>query len=68
MQAKNVAKHQPIAFAAMEGHFHTEEGAGLVIIGQPNMETLTIDNPIVAPRMLSFLTHNRWLSEVKGLT
>ena len=67
LQAKMVAEHQPITFAAMEGHFETEEGAGLVIVGQPNMETMTIDNPIVAPRMLSIMTHQRWASRIEGL-
>jgi cytochrome bd ubiquinol oxidase subunit I len=67
-QAKLVAKHQPEAFAAMEGHFHTESGAGLTLIGQPNVEELRIENPIQIPRMLSFLTHQRWDTEIKGLT
>ncbi len=67
LQSKLVAEHQPVTFAAMEGHFQTEEGAGLVIVGQPNMETMTIDNPIVAPRMLSIMTHQRWASRIEGL-
>ncbi len=67
-QAKMVAKHQPVTFAAMEGHFHTEDGAGLVLIGQPNMETHTLDNPIVLPRLLSFMTHQRWDTRIEGLT
>lgn len=67
-QAKAVAKHQPEAFAAMEGHFHTESGAGLTLIGQPNVDALSIDNPIRIPKMLSFLTHQRWDTEIKGLT
>ena len=40
--ARNVAEHQPAAFAAMEGLFETENGAPLVIIGNPN--SLTVDN------------------------
>ncbi|MFQ5848107.1 MAG: cytochrome ubiquinol oxidase subunit I, partial [Candidatus Methylomirabilales bacterium] len=32
MRASLVYKHQPVTFAAMEGHFHTEDGAGLVLI------------------------------------
>jgi cytochrome bd ubiquinol oxidase subunit I len=67
-QAKMVAARQPVTFAAMEGHFHTEDGAGLVVIGQPNMETLTLDNPIVLPRFLSFMTHQRWDTRIEGLT
>ncbi len=68
MQAKLVHNHQPETFAAMEGHFHTSNGAPLVLMGQPNMETLHLDNPIELPNMLSVLTHLRWDSEVKGLT
>ncbi len=67
-EAKQVQKHQPIKFSAMEGHFHTEDGAGLILIGQPNMEELKIDNPIIIPKVLSFLTHDSWDAEVKGLT
>jgi len=66
-EAKLVYKHQPATFAAMEGHFHTEDSASLVFIGQPNMETLRLDNPITVPGLLSFLTHQRWNAPVKGL-
>ena len=67
LQAKLVHKHQPVAFAAMEGHFHTEDGAGLAIIGQPDVEAMRLDNPIVLPNVLSFLTHNRWDARIVGL-
>lgn len=66
-QGKNVAQHQPVALAAMEGLFETKEGAPLVLIGQPDMERLRLDNPIEVPKVLSFLTWNRWGAEVKGL-
>jgi cytochrome d ubiquinol oxidase subunit I len=66
-EAKIVYEHQPATFAAMEGHFHTEDSASMVFIGQPNMETLHLDNPIRVPGLLSFLTHRRWNSPVKGL-
>lgn len=65
-QGKNLAEHQPAALAAMEAHFNTK-AADLVIIGQPNVETKTIDNPIIIPRMLSFLIHRNWSAEVRGL-
>jgi len=68
LQAKNVLEHQPITFAAMEGHFHTERGAGLTLLGQPNMETLKLENPLVVPNLLSVMTYQRWDAEVKGLT
>jgi cytochrome d ubiquinol oxidase subunit I len=67
LHAKMVARHQPVAFAAMEGHFHTTDRAGLVLIGQPNVDTLRLDNPVVIPALLSFLTHQRWNATVPGL-
>jgi len=66
-QAVNVANHQPAAFASMEGLFDTEEGAPLVLIGQPDMEKMRLDNPIQVPRILSFLTYRRFNAEVVGL-
>ena len=51
----------------MEALFRTEEGAPLVIVGQPDVQKLALDNPIYVPRMLSFLTYQRWKAEVKGL-
>ncbi len=67
MQAVNVAENQPAAFASMEGLFDTEDGAPLVIIGQPDMEKMRLDNPIEVPRILSFLTYRRFDAEVVGL-
>jgi cytochrome d ubiquinol oxidase subunit I len=63
-----VARYQPITLAAMEGLFQTQAGAPIVLVGQPNMETLELDNPIQMPRMLSFLTYRRWTATVHGLT
>ncbi len=67
-QAKNLAEHQPITFAAMEGHFHTEDGAGLSIIGQPDTERMVLDNPVVIPKALSFMTYQRWGARIRGLS
>jgi len=66
-QAKNVALKQPISFAAMEGLFRTERGAELVLIGQPDVERMKLDNPLEVPEVLSFLTHRRWKAEIRGL-
>ncbi len=66
-QAKMVALHQPVTLAAMEGLFRAEQGAPLVLIGQPDVENMRLDNPIAVPRLLSFLTYQRWHAEVKGL-
>jgi cytochrome d ubiquinol oxidase subunit I len=67
-QAVAVARYQPATFAAMEGLFHSDDGAGLVLLGQPDMEALRLDNPIEIPRVLSFLTYRRWDAPVEGLT
>ncbi len=62
-----VAEHQPVTLAAMEGHFRTEKRAGLIFVGQPDMENLKIDNPIVLPGGLSILLYGTPNAEVKGL-
>jgi len=66
-QGKMVARYQPVKLAAMEGLFITRQGAPLAILGQPDMEKKRLDNPLIMPRMLSFLTYRRWMAEVKGL-
>ena len=66
-QGKNIAEHQPVTLAAMEGLFETEAGAPLALIGQPDVDKRRLDNPLVVPRALSFLTYQRWKAEVKGL-
>jgi len=66
-QGKLVTDHQPITLAAMEGLFETESGAAIVLVGQPDTDNLKLDNPIYVPKALSFLTHQHWEAEVKGL-
>jgi cytochrome d ubiquinol oxidase subunit I len=66
-QGKLIAQNQPITLAAMEGLFHTEGGAPLAILGQPDMEKKRLDNPLVIPRALSFLTYRAWTAKVRGL-
>jgi len=66
--AKNVVKHQPVTFAAMEGIFKTEDGGSeIVLIGQPDTENKKLDNKIAVPNVLSFLTYQRWDAQIKGL-
>lgn len=65
--ARQVFAHQPIKGAAFEGLFKTQRGAGLYLVGQPNLETMTIDNPIEIPRALSFLVYDELYANVNGL-
>jgi cytochrome bd ubiquinol oxidase subunit I len=66
-QSKLVARHKPVALAAMEGHFESRPRAGLVLIGQPNVAERRLDNPIVIPWALSFLAFGTIHADVPGL-
>jgi cytochrome bd ubiquinol oxidase subunit I len=66
-QGRMVARHQPATLAAMEGLFETTEGAPLALIGQPDVYRRRLDNPLLLPRALSFLTYRRWSAKVSGL-
>jgi cytochrome d ubiquinol oxidase subunit I len=67
LEGLQVSTYQPAKLAAMEGLFQTQQGAGIVIIGQPDTDRGTLDNPIIVPNVLSFLTYRRWTAEVKGI-
>jgi cytochrome d ubiquinol oxidase subunit I len=66
-QGQNIARYQPVTLAAMEGLFETVEGAPLAILGQPDTEKQRLDNPLLLPKVLSFITYQRWDAEIKGL-
>jgi cytochrome bd ubiquinol oxidase subunit I len=67
MQGKLISEHQPITLAAMEGLFRSEQGAPLAILGQPDVANRKLDNPLVVPHMLSFLTYREWSANIRGL-
>lgn len=66
-QGKMIARYQPETLAAMEGLFETQSGAPLAILGQPDVQKRKLDNPLVVPNMLSFLTYRQWAANVRGL-
>jgi len=66
-QGLMVAHDQPATLAAMEGLFKTKQGAPIAILGQPDVQNLRLDNPLVVPDMLSFLTYRAWGAEINGL-
>jgi cytochrome d ubiquinol oxidase subunit I len=66
-QGKLVTDYQPVTLAAMEGLYHGQTKAPLIILGQPNDEKHNIDNPLEVPGMLSMLTYKRWSAHVRGL-
>jgi cytochrome d ubiquinol oxidase subunit I len=66
-QGKMLARYQPVTVAAMEGLFETQTAAPIAILGQPDVPRRRLDNPIVVPGMLSFLTYRSWAATVEGL-
>jgi cytochrome d ubiquinol oxidase subunit I len=67
LHGRYLALHQPVTTAAMEGLFKSEAGAPLVLIGQPDPERGTIENPIAVRPVLSYLIYGTSRAEVKGL-
>jgi cytochrome d ubiquinol oxidase subunit I len=66
-QGLMISRYQKPTLAAMEGLFETQEGAPLAILGQPDVKNQRLDNPIVVPNALSFLTYRVWTAKVDGL-
>jgi type II secretory pathway pseudopilin PulG len=67
LQAKMVARHQPVALAAMEGRFESGGRAPITLIGQPNVAERRLDNPVEVPAILSFLAYGTFHADVAGL-
>jgi cytochrome d ubiquinol oxidase subunit I len=65
--AYSVANQQPAKLAAMEAHFTTMSGAPLIIGGWPDPATGKVPYGIEIPKLLSFLAHRDFNTEVKGL-
>ncbi len=66
-QGKRVARHQQPTLAAMEGRWRSGPYAELNLIGQPNVEARTLDNPVPLPGVLSFIAYGSFSSNVRGL-
>ncbi len=65
--ARQVAKLQPAKLAAMEAHYHTQNGAPLIIGGLPNDKSKTIAGALHIPRGLSLLVARDPDARVTGL-
>jgi len=51
----------------MEGRFESGRMAGIVLMGQPNINEKRLDNPIIVPGVLSFLAYGTFHADVAGL-
>ncbi|MBK8726308.1 MAG: cytochrome ubiquinol oxidase subunit I [Holophagaceae bacterium] len=67
VQGKLVAKHQPVALAAMEGRFESGPRAEINLFGQPNVKERRLDNPVRVPGVLSLLAYGTFSGNVRGL-
>jgi cytochrome d ubiquinol oxidase subunit I len=67
LSAKHAAKRQPAKLAAMEGYFHTQTYAPLIIGGIPDTATKKVNYGIEIPGLLSFLVNDNFKQEVKAL-
>ena len=65
--AKDIAKRQPAKLAAAEALYKTSKPADLVIGGIPNDKEERVDYALHIPKLLSFLAHGDFESEVTGL-
>ncbi|HLO67420.1 MAG TPA: cytochrome ubiquinol oxidase subunit I [Holophaga sp.] len=66
-QGKLVARHQPVALAAMEGRWQSGPYAEVNLIGQPDVKNQRLENPIPLPGILSFIAYGSFSSDVRGL-
>ena len=64
---ENVARYQPIKMAAMEGQFETQDGAPLAIIGMPDTDRNRLLDPIIVPKILSYLAYGDPRARVLGI-
>jgi cytochrome d ubiquinol oxidase subunit I len=67
LAGRYVAHNQPAAIAGMEGLFHSQIGAPIVLLGQPDEQKEVIENPLAVNDVLSFLIYGTTRAEVKGL-
>jgi cytochrome d ubiquinol oxidase subunit I len=67
MVGKLVARYQRPTLAAMEGKFDSGSRAELALLGQPNMQTRRLENPIAVPWMLSYLSYGSFGHIVEGM-
>jgi cytochrome bd ubiquinol oxidase subunit I len=63
----NTLEYQPAKVAAIEGHFHSEPGAPLVLFGLPNTEAARVDYSIEVPHLGALILTHNWNGTYRGL-
>jgi cytochrome d ubiquinol oxidase subunit I len=67
MHGINTLEHQPQKIAAMEGIWHTEKGAPLLLFALPDEQQKTNHFEIAIPKLASFILTHDLNGEIKGL-
>lgn len=67
MHGLNTLKHQPAKIAAMEGVWHTEKGAPLLLFAIPNAKEQRNDFEVKIPNGASLILTHDLNGEIKGL-
>jgi cytochrome d ubiquinol oxidase subunit I len=67
MHGLNTLEHQPQKIAAMEGIWHTEKGAPLLLFAIPDEKQKTNHFELAIPKMASFILTHDFEGEIKGL-
>lgn len=67
MHSLNTLHHQPAKIAAMEGVWHTEKGAPLVLFAVPDEKTQSNQFAIQIPNAASLILTHELEGEIKGL-
>jgi cytochrome d ubiquinol oxidase subunit I len=67
MHGLNTLEHQPQKIAAMEGIWHTEKGAPLLLFAIPDEKHKTNHFELAVPKMASFILTHDVDGEIKGL-
>jgi len=63
----NTQEHQPAKIAAMEGHFHTQNGAPLILFGLPDMDAGETRFEVGIPKLGSLILAHDPNGQVTGL-
>ena len=67
MHGINTLQHQPQKIAAIEGVWHTERGAPLVLFGWPDEAARTTHFAVEVPKLASLVLTHEWDGELRGL-
>lgn len=66
-QGLNTREYQPAKIAAIEGHYHAEKGAPLILFGIPDDKTETVKYAVEIPKLGSLILTHSWDGKVHGL-